>query len=161
MSGSNDLGSFIRQVRAMINKAEEQIEEIIKVWQLKVATRLVLETPGPGNQWPRTEYIATGRLRAGWNFSVQDPPSGVPLMGLTGEEDGDQYASRTVAKIGIALSSAALGPVAYLWNEVGYGVYVHEGLGGHLHIGPRPWVQWVALEADDLLDDARRQVMGA
>lgn len=159
MSQSDHLqSSFVREVRAMINGAKDDIHEIVKVWQLKVMTRLVIETPGPGNQYYLTEYIATGRLRGGWNFGAEAPP-GVPLMGITGREDGEDRAQSTISRVGLEITGAGLLPTSFLWNEVGYGAYVHEGIGNHAHIGPRPWVQWVALEADDLLDQARREVM--
>jgi hypothetical protein len=135
MNGSFDRSSFMRDVDAMFVRVEGQINEIVEKWKSKVVEHLVIATPGPGNQWPTTAYIATGRLRAGWNFGV-DPPAMTPLMGISGAEDGDDRAGATISKVGLQVSASGLLPVTYYWNEVGYALYVHEGLGNHAKIGP-------------------------
>lgn len=158
MSGSFDHSSFIRDVDAMFVRVEAQIDQIVEVWKAKVAEYLVITTPGPGNQYYTTEYIATGRLRAGYSYSL-DAPSGVTLMGISGREDGDDRASATIARLKGEIQVEGLVAISYLWNDVGYGVYVHEGIGNHVHIGPRPFVQETALIADELYEEARAEVM--
>lgn len=152
---SDDLNTFLRKVDAMFDAAEENVEEIVKVWRLKIIARLVLDTPGPGNQYEHTEYIAVGRLRAGWQFGFE-APSSTPLMGSTGQEDITGAA--TMGRLGLEMGAAGIVPTSYIWNDVGYGWYVHEGLENHAHIGPRKWVYKVADLAGDLLNEARLEV---
>lgn len=153
---SDDLGAFLTKTNAMFDRAKGDNEEIVKVWMLKVATRLVLTTPGPGLQWPTTEYIATGRLRAGWNYGFSAPET----VGSHGDGGEDLDGKSTIATMGAEISARGFQAVTFMWNAVGYGLYVHEGIGNHAHIGPRPWVLLTALDGQALLDQARAEVMG-
>jgi hypothetical protein len=152
---------YIFKVRAMFNRLEGQIEDIIQVWTMKFTRRLVLDTPGPGNQWDATEYIAVGRLRMGWTWGFH-PPASVLREGLSGAEDHSQYGVAAQAKLTAQFAAMGVHPLVYLWNDVGYGVWVHEGIGTHSHIGPRPWVELLATTgaAHRMLTEARLEVMG-
>lgn len=151
---------YVFKVRAMFNRVRAQTHEIVKTWQVKVATRVILDTPGPGNQLPETEYIATGRLRAGWHYSPEPPPPMVPAKPLGAPEDYDDRATATRARLGAEIRAAAGLPIAYLWNSVGYATIVHEGWGRHPY--PRPWVQLIAETdlAHQYLIQAQFEVLG-
>lgn len=155
---SDDLRTFQIKLDRMFDAAEKQVDQAVKVWRLRVFNLLLLNTPGPGNQWPGTDYIATGRLRAGWRFGL-NPPSSVPLSG-SGDTDYSEKGAATAARLMAEVGVHGREPVTYVWNEVGYGWYVHEGLEGHEHIGPRPWVQETAEAAPALFDSVRREVTG-
>ncbi len=152
---SDNPSSYIHNVRAMFDKVDHQIDEISLRFTFKVSAQIVIDTPGPGNQYPPdTTYQATGRLRAGWEYSFDSPPSTVPANDQ-GHTDRDGTA--TIATLGAKIMGAGAFGTAYLWNSVGYGVLVHEGLGHHAI--PRPWVQLVANDGQFYLDEARREVM--
>jgi hypothetical protein len=151
---SDSLEVYIRKINAMFDKADKQIDQTVKIWRLKIITRLILNTPGPGNQYSGTDYIAVGRLRAGWQFGFEAPAS-TPLMGDTGEED--ITGATTVSRLAVEMGASGIVASSYVWNSVGYGWYVHEGLESHSHIGPRKWVYEVADVSDVLLDEARKE----
>jgi hypothetical protein len=154
---------FARKTRRMIELHKAQQWAVVREWTFSIATRLVKQTPGPqeadtAGQYPLTEYVATGRLRAGWDAGPH-APAFVPLMGVHHLEDprGDATVANMKGKI---VESLKFEPVLCLWNWVGYGWWVHEGLERHEHIGRRPWVEITAeLEAGPLLDKAKLTVM--
>ncbi|MBU0801403.1 MAG: hypothetical protein KKA05_10450 [Alphaproteobacteria bacterium] len=154
---ADTLSEFIRKVEGMFDQVTEQVEEIGKVWQIKVMARLVIETPGPGLQYDLTEYIATGRLRAGWRYSANAPPPKTVSRQKGGPYDIDGQSTRS--RISVEVLALPLASIGWVWNDVGYGYYVHEGLGNHEHIGPRKWVDLVALRGEVLLAEARADVM--
>lgn len=153
---SDDPREYARKVEQMIAEVEAQVTDIAKAWQIKVVTALVLNTPGPGNQWPNTPYVASGRLRGGWNWTDEAPPASASRR-----EGGpyDESGEATAGKMTLAILSADLPAQAWAYNEVAYGWLVHEGKGGHEGIGPRPWVDIEAARSQVHLDAARRDVM--
>ena len=155
----SDLNGFIRDVNLMFNDLDEQIEEICLAWIEEVTDYLVGDTPGPGNQFYHTRYIATGRLRQGYQFGL-NPPASVPFYGHTGAEDQDDRATATRARLKAQLHVLGLQPTIYIWNEVGYGVWVHEGLESHAHIGQRKFTINAEVRAPALLESARLRVKG-
>jgi hypothetical protein len=155
-----DQSRYIFAVEAMFNDAMDEIEGIVLRWKFGVVDELVIDTPGPGNQYDATEYIATGRLRAGYQWSTGSPPATVPALGRTGAEDGDQYAAATRLRLKAAMKASGAFSSGALYNEVGYGLYVHEGLENHAHIGARPFAQKTAARAGRIFERMRISVMG-
>lgn len=148
---------FMFQVQAMLDEAFDDIERVVGIWQGKIVDYLVIAndgTPGPGNQYEATEYIATGRLRAGWQFTTGSPPGNVPKMGVTGAEDGDQYAASTRGRLKAEMHAAGIQAISFLYNEVGYGYWVHEGIETHAHIGRRPFAAITAARSGALFREA-------
>ncbi len=66
---------YLQKVEAMFEGVTGDVERIGKEFIAIAGERLVLNTPGPGLQYALTEYIATGRLRAGWSFGSNPPDS--------------------------------------------------------------------------------------
>lgn len=148
---------FRRKTEAMFALANRQIDEIARVYVSKVAWRLISTTPGPGLQLPDTEYQATGRLRAGWRWSVDRDY----LATNWDEGPYTDYGEEVLAAIEAEVQTAQpLPSISYLWNNVAYGDIVHWGRGRHPW--PRPWVSIVAQPTTlaNLADEARQEVMG-
>lgn len=132
------LSAYIQNVDAMFAEVKDQYEEIGKLFIVVALEELVQNTPGPDLQYAGTDYIATGRLRAGWNYSENPPLTTGETFG--GPYDTSRGGQLTITRVSGDILSAALPREVALWNEVGYGYYVHYGLENHTHIGPRPWV---------------------
>lgn len=133
---SFELGEYMQRVDAMFDQVEGDFERVGQEFIVAATEMLVETTPGPGLQYEDTEYIATGRLRAGWTFGTNPP-------GSVSQDEGGPYDDRgirTVARIRAQVFSTPLQTVTFVWNDVAYAYYVHYGLGNHSHIGPRPWV---------------------
>lgn len=149
-----DNGSaYIQKVDAMFSRATGDLERIAMEFINAAAEMLVETTPGPGLQYEETEYIATGRLRAGWSFGLNPPAT------VSKEEGGpfDDRGIRTKAMLRAAIFSNGPQRISFLWNDVGYAYYVHYGLGNHAHIGPRPWIYDVSKLGEELLDIAMKK----
>ena len=153
---SDDRRTYQAKVDRMFAVFRDQIDDITKVYQLKVASAVIRATYGPGNQWHGTPYEATGRLRAGWRWGDEPPP---PRAGISEGGPFDPDGSATSASISLRILQAEWRPAVWLWNNVGYAWLVHEGKGGHSHIGPRPWVEIIAANGQDYLRAARQEVM--
>lgn len=142
---------YISKVNAMFDRAEGDLTRIGEEFIAAAAEMLVTTTPGPNLQDPETEYIATGRLRAGWQFGMNPPGSVSRQTGGPYDEEG----IGTIRQLRLAIFVTGLQRVSFLWNEVAYGYYVHQGLGNHYErIGPRPWVRDVSKLGEELLDIA-------
>jgi hypothetical protein len=150
---SDSLADFQRKTDAMFDKAIGQQEEIARRYVMKLATLVVKSTPGPNLQLPWTEYIATGRLRAGWSYDLERVSVAHKWESGPYSDTGDE----ALAEIRAAVFGGPLPAVAYLNNDVAYGIIVHDGL-GRMPVD-RPWVGDTAGEAERLADEARREVM--
>lgn len=144
------ISEFMRNVDVMFDKVEDDFFRIGEEFIAAAAEKLVMTTPGPNLQDDATEYIATGRLRAGWHFGLQAPSS------VSREEGGpyDEEGIGTISQLRRAIFSTGAQRISFLWNDVAYGYYVHQGEGNHLRIGPRPWVRDVSLLGQELLEIA-------
>lgn len=151
---SDTLAEFRRKNDAQFEIAQRQFREIVMAFFGLVAEDLVFTTPGPGLQI-ETDYVATGRLRAGWRWTVEAPPDQASNF-TDGPYDPSGYT--TVSEIEAAVNASVMVPTSYLWNDVGYGSLVHDGRGRHKE--PRPWVDLVAQRAPSHLEEARAKVMG-
>jgi hypothetical protein len=150
--------AYVQQVKAMFDKAERQVQNIAREWIVEMAQDLSYNTPGPGLQYDKTLYIATGRLRGGWNYATHPAPATVGRFeGGPYDETGDE----TVAAIRRAVYALDLPPSPTLWNDVAYGFDVHYGQGNHEHIGPRPWVYDASKRSQQNFEAARRRVMAS
>lgn len=158
---SDELNEYLRKVDAMFDTAEHQLVNICLVFVQRMAWPLIDNTPGPNLQYPEdTEYIATGRLRAGWKVSLR-------ALGNVDQWDGGPYTEHgddTLAAIEGQLAEyrgaklSGLPKVLFLVNGVAYGYIVHWGLGRHTIA--RPWVDNVATDAQaDAAKGAIAQVM--
>lgn len=145
-----DRGQYIQKVEAMFGRVTGHYEEIAREFIAAAAEMLVQTTPGPNLQYPLTEYIAVGRLRAGWHFGTQAPTTVSKVDGGPYDEEG----IRTIANLRLAIFVTPIQRISFLWNDVGYGYYVHYGLENHEHIGPRPWVYDVSKLGEELLEIA-------
>lgn len=144
------LSEYIQKVDVMFDQVTEDFERIGQEFVNAAAEMLVETTPGPDLQYALTEYIATGRLRAGWYFSTNTPPLTVQDID-GGPYDTSRGGSQTKARLRAQIFTNGLQRVAFLWNDVGYAYYVHYGLENHEHIGPRPWVYDVSKLGEELL----------
>lgn len=150
---SDSLADFMRKTDAMFDKAEQQTEEIARRWVMKLATLVVTTTPGPNRQLPWTEYIATGRLTGGWTYDLE-------RLSVAHKWDGGPYSddgAEPLAEIYASVYGGPLPAVAYLNNNVAYGIIVHDGL-GRMPVD-RPWVGNAAGQAERLANEARHEVM--
>jgi hypothetical protein len=147
----SDTAQFMAEVDAMFAATDAHVDRIVTRWFMLMHRALIVQTPGPGNQWPGVRYFAVGRLRMGYQYSVAPPPAEVPANRKRPEtaRGADGAAARrkldaTIEAIGVRHEAI------YLWNEVGYGYYPHEGLGrGHdakiwPGRGPRPFIRLFA-----------------
>lgn len=144
---------YINQVNAMFAGVTGDLERIGMEFVAAAAEQLIDTTPGPGLQDAQTEYIATGRLRGGWQFGLIPP-------GSVSRDTGGPYEDRgnaTKARLRQAIFTTGLQRIVFLWNDVGYAYYVHQGLGNHERIGPRPWIYDVSKLGDELLAVARQR----
>ncbi|AKU43435.1 hypothetical protein CPT_Sansa31 [Caulobacter phage Sansa] len=149
---------YIRKVNAMFDRADRFIYTVAREWIIECVQDLAYNTPGPGLQYDQTQYIATGRLRGGWNYATFPPPATASRFdGGPYDETGDE----TVARVRAAVYALDLPASPSLWNDVAYGFDVHFGLGNHEHIGPRPWVDEVAKRAQSNFNRARSRVMAS
>lgn len=149
--------AFAQKTEAMFAEVQAQQIGIVREWMIAITFQLLAKTPGPGNQSPPdTLYDATGRLRAAWSFSLQEPPTEATRFkgGPYDESDGGVA---TASGIADEVRSMPLVSTAYFWNDVAYGYIIHQGLGRH-H-GARPWVDQVASGAYGLVDEATATVM--
>lgn len=150
------LSAYISQVDVMFDGVVGDLERIGQEFVNAAAEQLVETTPGPDLQYELTEYIATGRLRAGWHFGTTTPPATA-----TRDEGGPYDISRsggaTKARLRQQIFSNGLQKIVFLWNEVAYALYVHDGQGNHQHIGPRPWVYDASKLGQEFLAIARER----
>lgn len=151
---SDSPAEFERKMMAMFDLAVEQVEEIGVRYVLHFAAELIDTTPGPNLQYPHdTEYIATGRLRAGWSYDTTAITVASRWEGGPYTEHGED----TLAAIEAGLRSGPLPSVLFLQNDVAYGHIVHEGLGRHTI--DRPWVKLASLRDGEFAVKARLEVM--
>ena len=128
------------RVSGMFDRAREDVRDIAEIYVDNVVEDVVKTTPGPGLQYPLTEYIAVGRLRGGWRGGTDAPSSVSQMDGGPLDEDGD-------ATVAAVMASFHLEARFQVWNVVGYGFYVYHGVGPHKHIGPRLWIDEAAMRA--------------
>lgn len=145
---------FRDRTRAMFARARAQITDTSKQFVEDVLVDLVASTPGPGLQYPETEYIASGRLRGGYVAGESAPSRASRWTGGPYEDRGDA----TVARLMLSFSVKLPKKIA-VWNEVAYGYWVFHGLQNHAHIGPRPWIDDVVQRAPMHFKVAQAKVM--
>lgn len=125
---------FRRKNRAQFDRARQFLERAGEEFVILIASDLVENTPGFGNQDPAdTRYVPTGRLRGGWNWTR------TPIGETTKFEGGpySDYGAETVARIEGQVRGADLSGISYLENNVAYGVLIQRGEGRHANI--RDW----------------------
>ncbi len=137
---SDSPAAFAAKNKAQFAQLEARLNDAGRRFIGDLAARLVETTPGPGLQVAGTEYIATGRLRAGWRWG-EDHGEATNWSDGPYTEDGGEI----IAEIRASVAGAPVPAISYLWNNVAYAVLVHDGRGRHKE--PRPWVDLVALEA--------------
>lgn len=159
---SDSARDFMAKVDRMFADAERQLVEICITYVVKIAWPLIDTTPGPNLQYPYdTEYIATGRLRAGWKLSLSPLSQATQWEGGPYTEHGDDTLALIEGELGPlrVLPLASLPRSLYLVNVVAYGYIVHWGLGRHSTA--RPWVENVANDVPrTAMAEARAEVMG-
>lgn len=148
-TNKNGHGAYILKVNAMFDRVTDQYEDIAREFIAAAMEELVRTTPGPDLQAAQTEYIATGRLRAGWHYGSQAPLTVGEVTG--GPYDTSREGSATAGRLRIQIFETPLQRISFLWNEVGYGYYVHYGLENHVEIGPRPWVYDAHKQGEEFL----------
>lgn len=152
---------FKRRNRAQFEKARAGLQALGREYVALLAVDLVEGTPGFGNQAPAdTEYIPTGRLRGGWNWTRS--PIGTSSKGLFAErgEEGpfSDYGRETIERIRRQLAGAKMGGVSYLENDVGYGMLIVRGEGNHAAVGPRNWPRDTVLRQVAIARKAKQNV---
>jgi hypothetical protein len=152
---SDSPNTFFSKLDAMFDNVEEQLDEVCKVWILKMAWAIIDTTPGPNLQLPDTEYYATGRLRGSFRYGWND------IGRATRWDDGPytEHGEDTYAAIEAAVRSRPIAALSWLQSDVAYGDIVHEGKGRMPY--PRPWVQNVAQDSHGYLGEARAEVFRA
>lgn len=144
---SDSRATFTAKANAMIAAAQARVDEIAREYISDLAAELIVTTPGPNLQKPDTEYIATGRLRGGWSFSLTRIADADRWDGGPYTEHGDD----TLAAIEGALAEVRVLPsIVYVQNDVAYGHLVAQGLGRHAD-WPRPWVWEASKKAPQIL----------
>lgn len=143
---------FMHKLDAMFDDLEAQLDEVCKVWILKMAWAIIDTTPGPNLQLPDTEYYATGRLRGSFTYGWAD--KGI----ATRWDDGPytEHGEDTYAAIEASVRSRPIAAVSWLQSDVAYGDIVHEGKGRMPYA--RPWVQLVAADSLSYLRQAQAEV---
>jgi hypothetical protein len=147
-------GAFKSKLDAMFDKADQEIQETAREFVRLVAVDLVVNTPGFGNQRPDdTEYIPTGRLRGGWNWSLSK------FEGATRFDGGphSDYGVETIERIAGQLQGHRMGGKSYLENDVAYGGLIVRGEGLHSAVGPRNWPYETYLKMGTFAQQARRR----
>lgn len=152
---SDSLSEFRAKTRAMFAQVNEQIEAIGKEYVLRMSWSVIETTPGPNLQLPETEYIATGRLRAGFTISTAQVETASRWEGGPYTEHGDD----TLAAIESYLAEGPLPPFLYLNNDVAYGYIVWHGI-GRMPVA-RPWTAVAASPTNQEVaaTEARLEVM--
>jgi hypothetical protein len=149
---------FSSELQGMFAKARTYMDRAPREYIIRVATDLVLLTPGPGNQQPYdTPYIATGQLRGGWKFSISTPPGGPATVWSGGPED--ESGDATISAIADDVNAGPFPVQGYLVNVVAYGFLVRNGLARHKAVGPRFWDLDVEANAPALKAEAEQKAM--
>jgi hypothetical protein len=128
-----DRAEFKRRNQAQMDRAKGGLQQVAREFVRLIAADAVEATPGFGNQHDNTEYIPTGRLRGGWNYTrtpIGQSAKGL-LAGRTEEGPFSDYGRETVARIAAQLQADRMGGISYLENNVGYGHIIVMGLGNH------------------------------
>lgn len=133
---------FRRKNDAQFARAKAALQNLGREYIVLLATDITEGTPGFGNQAPAdTQYIPTGRLRGGWNWT-RDPigTSSKGLFATRGEEGPfSDYGRETIDRIREQVAEAKVGGISYLENDVGYGILIVRGEANHAAVGPRNW----------------------
>lgn len=135
-------GEFTRKNRAQFERARRALQYLGREYVRLIAEDLVINTPGFGNQMPPdTEYVPTGRLRGGWNFTRSPMRTTSKGINAARNEDGpfSDYGHETIERITAQLAGVRMGGLSYLENDVAYGILIVRGEGGHEKTGPRNW----------------------
>jgi hypothetical protein len=103
-----DRAEFKRRNQAQMDRAKGGLQQVAREFVRLIAADAVEATPGFGNQHDNTEYIPTGRLRGGWNYTrtpIGQSAKGL-LAGRTEEGPFSDYGRETVARIAAQLQAA-------------------------------------------------------
>lgn len=121
-------GEFQRKTRAQFDRVRRFMRAVREEFIIESANVAVEATPGFGNQSPEdTSYIPTGRLRGGWNWTIDK-------QRVTSRFDGGPYSDygvETVARIEAQVRSGVIPDRSSLENDVAYGFIVVVGGGRH------------------------------
>lgn len=147
---------YEQKTRAMFARVRGYVRDVVHIYTIKIAGRLIRETPGHERQWPdTTEYQPTGQLRGGWR--VSDAPPGTATVWDGGPES--DYGEETLAIITADILKG-VPPIFYMVNNVAYGYLIQEGLGRHSQDRPgRDWVQEVKHWQQTFLNEAKQEAM--
>ena len=147
---SDDPASFAANVDKMFAEFVADIDSVARRWMNEVSYEMVFQTRGPGFQLPEdTEYVATGRLRAGYRVTIEQGPSDASRWSdgpYDDTDDGSETAQRL--KDEIASLTDTIPSELNIWTDVAYGYLVHEGLG---HLIPSPWMDYVTAQAPGIM----------
>jgi len=133
---------FAAKNQAQFDRAKGQLQAIGREYIRLIAADFTEATPGFGNQSPPdTNYIPTGRLRGGLNYTREPIGSSSKGMNSARHEDGpfSDYGRETVDRITAQLAGDHMGGISYLENDVAYGILIVRGEGLHSRVGPRNW----------------------
>lgn len=129
---SDDPAAFARNVDAMFERFNQDVATVTRNWIMSISYEMVFMTRGPGNQRPEdTEYMATGRLRAGYSATLNPGPGSASRWDggpYDDTDDGSETSQRLNGEI--ATLTATMPLELNIWNDVAYGYLVHEGLRG-------------------------------
>lgn len=153
---SDTASQFQLKAAAMFAAAQSKTDQIVKTWMIQFVRAVVAETPGPGNQVPADSlYIATGRLRAAWQWTSGPAPGEVDRKEGGPYDDSSDGLSTQNLLIDQIFTTSFVSEIS-LYNDVLYAYIVHEGMGHH-H-GARPWVYSAGQRSQTYLVQALQSV---
>lgn len=147
---------FRRKTEAMFEVAEATTWRVVHRWIFILSAELLERCPGPNNQLPETHYIATGRLRDRFRFSLDKQPLAGHWGGPEDAGDYDQHGQTAMAQIEEAVLAAGKFRDGFIQTDVAYGFIVHEGTGRMPY--ERPWAQETAMQSERALHAAQQEV---
>lgn len=137
---------FRRLNDAQFERANRALDQVSFHFIYMMAEEFTRRTPGfegPGfaGQGEGTNYIPTGRLRGGLNWTRSPIKQSSKGYAAARHEDGpfSAYGRETLDRISNQLKGQHLGGMSYLENNVAYGILIVEAREAHARFGPRDW----------------------
>lgn len=153
---SDTPSQFATKNKAMFDACKASRDQVVRTWMMQFVIYILPNTRGPGYQMPAsTDYLATGRLRGGYQWTEGDAPSTASRMD-GGPYDESGGGSSTRDRLLDELQTFQMAGVISLWNDVGYGWLVHEGRGRHR--SPDKWISVAEIQSARFMAQAQASV---
>ena len=150
--------AFDKSIADFVKKANGNVLGFAVALSNRIATELVIRTPGPGNSVAKDppRRGPTGFLRGSWFASIGSPPRGTGSADKTG--------GTSLGRVSTVASGLQLGQVFYLGNTASYAARVNWGfvgtdsLGRHYNQAGRYWVEGVINDAPRIAKEVAEQI---